>query len=61
MHELPIMQKAMVMLTYSSNSSTPQSPFEKLVEDLLSQGYQIKHQLNLDKGLTYILEKEYGS
>lgn len=53
------MNKALIVLNYSGND--PTSPFEQIIEDLLSQGYQIEQQLNFNNGLTYILEKEFSS
>ncbi|RJE90903.1 hypothetical protein D3P07_02115 [Paenibacillus sp. 1011MAR3C5] len=59
MPELPVRQKAMIVLNYSTTNAALPSPFEQLVKNLVTQGYQIKQQLNLDKGMTFILEKEY--
>ncbi|USK34539.1 hypothetical protein LIT25_04010 [Bacillus sp. F19] len=53
------MNKALIVLNYSGTD--PILPLEQIIEDLLSQGYQIKQQLNFNNGLTYILEKEYSS
>lgn len=53
------MNKALIVL--NSSSTDPISPFEQIINDLLSQGYQIKQQFNFNNGLTYILEKEFSS